>query len=217
MRRVHPAISKDRKPVAYYLPLENFSPIKFGKTILREAAPNNIGTPSLQDRDILSRYMSSVDSGAAQSKRTMPRGSKEVKNLPKLSLQEALRSSRPNFILRSERRVAILKQIQRMREIRAEKQEVCLDQVRCLSPTSRKDAILQYSPVPVIKLFSHKEMVLNTKHKYSGLPEATRREETKKKDGKNRNNLLRKEMYSRQLKKRLAKGKVSLLHHDRVL
>ena len=217
MRRVHPAISKGRKPVAYYLPLENFSPIRCGKKILKESAPNNKGTQSLKNRDVLSRYMSSLDSGAAQLQRTKPQGSKEEKSLPKLSLQEALRASRPDFIMRSERRVAILKQIQRMREIRAEKQEVCLNQLRCMSPTSRREARLQYSPVPVIKLFSHKEMVVNTKLKYSGLPEAIRREETIKKDGKSRNNLLRKEMYSRQLKKRLVKGKVSLLHHDRVL
>ena len=132
-------------------------------------------------------------------------------------MQEALRTKCPTFIKRSERRVAILKQIEKVREINSAKQEAWLNQIRSLSPDSRKNAQPDFSPCPVVRLFSHKDMVTSTKHKYAALPEVLGRKETGKKEGRDEINRLRKDIYSRQLSRGLRRGKVSLLHHDRIL
>merc|ERR1711915_681487 len=138
-------------------------------------------------------------------------------HVPKVTLQEALKASRPNFILRSERRVAVLNQIQKMRQVRAEKQEAWLNHIRALSPESRRRAKPEFSPIPVIRLFSHREMVATTRRKYSALPEVLCRKETGRKEDRNQNNRLRREIYSRQLQQQIMRGRVSLLHHDRIL
>jgi len=59
-------------------------------------------------------------------------------------------------------------------------------------------------------------MVSSTKHKYSTLPEVINKKESSRKEGQSETNRLRKDIYSRQLKRRLHNGKVSLNHHDRI-
>lgn len=209
-------VERNSKPVAYYLPMENLSPIRIGTRVLRESAQNHQGTHSFRNRNILSMYMATIDNEITRPRVTIPSRPRD-ESAAKLSLQEALLQKRPNFVRRSERRVAVLAQIRRLRELRSERHEAWLNEIRCLSPNSKKEARPVFSPAPVVRLFSHREMVSASRHKYSVLPEVINKRESSKKSVRDETNRLRAEIYSRQLKRRLMKGKVSLLHHDRVL
>lgn len=210
-------LTKSTKPVAYYLPVDSMSPIRIGTRILRESSQNRRqGTHSYKNRNIMSMYMASIDNNERPRVTIPSRPREDVTKPTKLSLQDALFTKRPNFIKRSERRVQVLKRIREKREERAEKHEAWLNSIRCLSPNSRKDVRPVFSPSPAIRLFSHKEMVSSTKHKYSTLPEVINKKESSRKEGQSETNRLRKDIYSRQLKRRLHNGKVSLNHHDRI-
>ena len=210
-------VIKSTKPVAYYLPVDSMSPIRIGTRILRETAQNTRqGTHSYKNRNILSMYMATIDNNERPRVTIPSRPREDVTKPSKLSLQDALLTKRPNFVKRSERRVKVLKRIREKREERADRHEAWLESILCLSPNSRKDVRPVFSPSPAIRLFSHKEMVSATKHKYSALPEVVHRKESTKKEGREETNRLRKDIYSRQLKRRLLNGKVSLNHHDRI-
>jgi len=209
---------RSQKPVAYYLPMTSMSPIRLGTKLLKESSHNPHGVLSFNKRNILSQYMANMDHEPPRPRVTIPSRAREDGNkLAKLSLQDALRHKRPDFVRQSEGRVAILHQIREARERRAARHEAWLEEVRCLSPTSRKQVRPVFSPSPVVRLFTHQEMVAATRNKYSVLPEVINQKESVRKEGKGETNRLRKDIYSRQLKRRLQRGKVSLTHHDRVL
>lgn len=162
--------------------------------------------------------MANLDHELPRARATVPSRSREDTNqLAKLSLQDALRHRRPDFVRKSEGRVAILHQIRAAREKRAERHEAWLQDIRCMSPASRREARPVFSPRPVLRLFTHQEMVAATRSKYIALPEVLDMKKAEKRQGKDETNRIRKDIYSRQLKRRLKCGKVSLTHHDRIL
>lgn len=184
---------------------------------MREPSNNSHGVPSFKNRNILSGYMAGASLETQRTRNVISSRPRVDEHNDKMSLQDALLAKRPVFIKRSQRRVAILKQIQKIREINTEKQESWLNQIRSLSPETRKNARPTFSPCPVVRLFSHKDMVASAKDKYAKLPEVVYRQQNDKKDGRDQINRLRKDIYSRQLSRKIHAGKVSLLHHDRIL
>jgi len=216
--------------------MDNLSPIRLGRRILRDSMPNQQGFHTGNHRELLSKYISSVDASAeyyngggsrghpASRKvvlhsRSAPEVGEEGCSHTKLSLQEALLRRHPHFVHRCEYRVHILKQIKESREARAERQNAWLEQLRDLSPNSRK-AIQPPSPPPSCgappRLFTHREMVAATKSKYIALPEVVHQRYEVKKEGRYVTNRLRAEVYSRQLKRKVRNGQVSLTHHTNV-
>ena len=153
--RLPPESTRKSKPVAYFLPLENLSPIRIGRRVLRDSSSNSQETGQLSagNRRLLSSYMAAVDSAAAASQ-DRPAAAATVTKPPQLrqqlSLQDALLTQRPNFVRRAEHRRAVIQRIRAARLRRAEKQEAWLEEVRALSPASRLRAQPSYSPVPQV-------------------------------------------------------------------
>jgi hypothetical protein len=157
--RLSPESTRKSKPVAYFLPLENLSPIRIGRRVLRDSSSNSQETGQLSagNRRLLTSYMAAVDSAAAASQDRPAAAATVTKPPPpqlrqQLSLQDALLTQRPNFVRRAEHRRAVIQRIRAARLRRAEKQEAWLEEVRALSPASRLRAQPTYSPVPQVKL-----------------------------------------------------------------
>jgi hypothetical protein len=154
--RLPPESTRKSKPVAYFLPLENLSPIRIGRRVLRDSSSNSQETGQLSagNRRLLSSYMAAVDSAAAASQDRPAAAATVTKTPPplrqQLSLQDALLTQRPNFVRRAEHRRAVIQRIRAARLRRTEKQEAWLEEVRALSPASRLRAQPSYSPVPQV-------------------------------------------------------------------
>ena len=53
-----------REPLAYYLPMENASPIKIGTKVLRKSAGEEEGELGKENRGILANYIAGLDASA---------------------------------------------------------------------------------------------------------------------------------------------------------
>jgi hypothetical protein len=147
--------------VAYYLPLDNLSPVRIGRRVLRDSSNtgNNYqaaGQLSAGNRQLLAGYMAGLDLAAAAASNNSSSSCSgttaagQLPRRPQLTLQDALLTQRPNFVRRAEHRRAALARIKAARLRRAEKQEAWLEQLRELSPASRARAEPTYSPVPQV-------------------------------------------------------------------
>lgn len=210
------------KPVAYFLPMDNLNPIRIGKKILKDSHPNEHGFHSFKHRNILTKYISSVDHHAQQTHNKHDDHEQAGGVVPqcthaKLSLQEALLRKHPHFVHRCEYRMQVLRQIRDEREERAERHTAWLEKLRDMSPNSRRNTVPCYSPVPTApRLFTHREMVEATKNKYLELPEVQNKKYLCRRQGSYATNRLRREVYTRQLNRRIKRGQISLTHHARV-
>merc|ERR1711952_387634 len=129
-------VKKDKKvrtpkkniPVAYYLPVDNLSPIRIGSRVLRE---KNIGWAGAGTRNIVSSYISALDPQPLTRPAPAPgRSSSEPASQdPGLTLQQALATRRRDFVRSCERRVVAMKRAREARELLAAKQEEWLEQV----------------------------------------------------------------------------------------
>ena len=162
---------KSNVPVAYYLPVDNLSPIRIGSRVLRE----NNGWTGADQRNILSGYMASLDTQPIARKTpvqsTSTDVSNNVSNQDSLTLQQALARRRKDFLRSCEKRIVAMKKAREARMLRTAKQEAWLEQLARQSPRSQKFAEPSFSPVPVVRVFNHREMVQATRDKYQELPE----------------------------------------------
>jgi hypothetical protein len=158
--------TRKSKPVAYYLPLDNLSPVRIGRRVLRDSSNNYnsyhqaaTGQLSSGNRQLLANYMAGLDLAAAGNSSCNNNSScsatadqlpRQQRRPQQLSLQDALLTQRPNFVRRAEHRRAALGRIKAARLRRAEKQEAWLEQLREMSPASRQRAEPTYSPVPQV-------------------------------------------------------------------
>ena len=112
---------KQRKPLAFYLPIDNQSPIIIGQRILREK--NKEEFLGKENRSILANYVAGLSSGVTKLNRQQPSPSQDAPkpdSATRLSLQEALAKNRPDFIAKSSFRSQRLNE---MRERRLEYEE----------------------------------------------------------------------------------------------
>lgn len=112
---------KQRKPIAFYLPIDNQSPIIIGQRILREKNKEDI--LGKENRNIFANYVAGLSSGVTKLNRKQSSPSPDAPKPDsgaRLSLQEALARNRPDFIARSSFRSQRLNE---MRDRRLEYEE----------------------------------------------------------------------------------------------
>ena len=210
------AVAK-QKPVAYYLPMESLSPIRIGRRVLREISGDTENVfYSSENRNILSSYIASLDPHPINKPETQkPPPSK--KKVEKLSLQEALVRKRKDFLKASAARIAALHKARDARVLRNAKQAAWLAEVAAQSPRSRMLAEPSFTPVPVVKVFNHRDMIRATRAKFNELPEVQNTRLNTKKNENYRLNRLMAQIYSSRLQRKVVRGTVSLTHHQLVV
>jgi ALMS motif len=119
---------KRRKPIAFYLPVDNASPIIIGSRILREKNLDDfIGK---ENRSILANYMAGIESGMTKLKRRPEpaRTPDSSKHNPAslMTLQESLARKRPDFVARADYRTQRLAEMKQKRLEYEEQVEIYL-------------------------------------------------------------------------------------------
>ena len=212
---------RKKKPVAYYLPMANESPLVIGKRIVKDQMTNNeVGK---ENRSILANYMAGVNLASVPivKRRTdnrpvviSPDSSSET---VELTLQDALAAKRPDFVARANQRCYLLERAKMQRLQQQERMKNWLNEVAQMSPSSRKHARPNFPPVQVQRIFNYREMIRKTREKYKRLPEVVNKVyETKKKHNYQTHRIL-KDMYQRRLQENVLKGRVSLHHYKNVV
>ena len=148
--------SQGRKnvPVAYYLPVDNLSPVRIGTRVLRERN----GWLGSGQRDILTSYMASLDTQPLKRPpaNTSSDVSRERSEVVGLSLQAALVRRRPGFVRGCEARVEAMRRAREARQLRAEKQAAWVEDLARQSPRSQRLAQPSFTPVPIVRVFNHR-------------------------------------------------------------
>ena len=146
--------NKKNAPVAYYLPVDNLSPVRIGTRVLRERN----GWMGSGNRNILTSYMASLDTQPLKKPpaNTSSDMSQERAEVVGLSLQQALTRRRPGFVRSCERRLEAMRQAREARELRKEKQERWLEELARQSPRSQRLARPSFTPVPIVRVFNHR-------------------------------------------------------------
>ena len=108
---------KRRKPIAFYLPVDNQSPIVIGTRTLREKRQEDF--LGKENRSILANYMAGIESGVTRLKRkTHPTSASESPRpdpSPQWTLQESLARKRPDFIASADYRANRLHEMKQKR------------------------------------------------------------------------------------------------------
>ena len=204
------------KAVAYYLPCDNMSPIRLGTRVLREQN----GWTGAVNRNIITSYMASIDTQPIAKKKTQTQTERDVTPAreKELTLQQALARRRRDFVTNCERRVEALNTAKEARLVRAAKQEEWLEELGRLSPRSQRRAEPSFAPVPVKRLFNHREMVRATREKYMELPEVQYAKMDAKKNVRYRGNRLMARIYSGRLQRKVVgRRQVSFTVHQLVV
>ena len=204
------------KAVAYYLPCDNMSPIRLGTRVLREQN----GWTGAVNRNIITSYMASIDTQPIAKKKTQTQTERDPTPAreKELSLQQALVRRRRDFVHNCERRVEALNTAKEARLVRAAKQEEWLEELGRLSPRSQRRAEPSFTPVPVKRLFNHREMVRATREKYMELPEVQYAKMDAKKNVRYRGNRLMARIYSGRLQRKVVgRRQVSFTVHQLVV
>ena len=219
-----PKVDK-RKSFAYYLPLQNDSPIKIGTRVLREKSLE--GSLNKENRNILSNYISAIDSSVVpfakkkSRKKTMNSESSTMNSVietPK-TLQDALLENKSDFIQKSECRVEILRQIKEERCLYSEMRRNMLENIAKDAPKNQvRNIPLTSIPKPKPRrLFDYKEMVKETRRKYECLPEVLNAKYEARRTSSYRTNRLMADIYQRKLKGHVLKGKISMNHNFNII
>ena len=195
------------RPVAYFLPLESLSPVRLGQRVLREVGGGlqEHHLMSAGNRDRLAGYVAGLAPRPSTAPASRPAPAPQPAG-PPLSLQEALRRRRGDFLRSTEARVRAMGAAREARMLRREKQTAWLEEVARCSPRSRRLAKPSYSPVVVPRLFQHREMVTATRQKFLQLPETVNKKHDIKKSGRYRTNRLMAEIFSNQLQRKVSQG-----------
>lgn len=220
--------ASSRKPMAYYLPMDNQTPIRIGMRVLKEKkAVNDEFSIGKENRNLLANYLSSVDSSTMVMSKGRPKTAPEPHQRPappnlsrssQITLQDALMLRKPNFIQRSSMRVDILRQIRDQRLIHAERHQRWLDEVAKAPPLSRTTLPPPPTMPKMLRLFSYREMVTQAREKYEKLPEIVYGQSEAKRKNSYQTNRLKADMYKKRLQSKVLHGRgVSLTHHNNIL
>lgn len=209
-----------KKPLAYYLPMDNQSSVRIGKRILKEKLTED--TLGKENRNLLANYISAIDANAVNlepNKRPTTTQQKEISSRRRpdisMTLQDALAKRKPDFLERSAYRVHLLKLARAQRLEFAERQRQWLEIVAQTQP-----GLLPPPPpeMPKIKrVFSYREMTSQSRQKYEKLPEILQGEANARLKSIYRTNRLKADMYKKRLQTNVLRGKVSLTHHNNIL
>ncbi len=161
------------------------------------------------------RRPKTVDGNKENANCTANEGSSEKIN--DMSLQEALFTRKPDFIERSSLRVDVLRNLKSYRILHAEKYKVWLDEVAKIPPKSRVHLRPPEMPRKPPRLFSHNQMVKETRAKYQRLPEIVYSRSEAKRKSSYKTNRLKAEMYKKKLQRKVLQGHVSLAYHNQIL
>merc|ERR1719270_1757218 len=118
-----------------------------------------------------------------------------------MSLQQALMNRRKDFIRSCEKRVNAMKKAKDARILRSTKQEAWLEELARQSPRSQRLAEPCFTPVPVVRVFNHREMVKATRDKYQELPEVKYAKMDAKRNVRYKGNRLMSKIYSSRLQR----------------
>jgi len=201
--------------------METLSPVRLGRRVLREVANDGNSLSSINNLNLPDMMMSAGNremvATAPVLRRAKTSGPKEKLPRQVVSLQEALTERRKDFVRQSEARQAALAAAREARLLRREKQSAWLEDVAQQSPRSRRMAAPSYTPVPVPRVFSHKDMVEATRQKYLQLPEVVTKKYEVRKSSRYKTNRLMAEIYSGRLQRKVVSGTVSLTHHAHII
>ena len=204
------------KAVAYYLPCDNMSPIRLGTRVLREQN----GWTGATNRNIITSYMAALDTQPIAKKKTQTSVTERdpTPSQRELTLQQALARRRSDFVRNCQRRVEALNTARQARLARTAKQEAWLEELGRLSPRSQRRAEPSFTPVPVKRLFNHREMVRATREKYMELPEVQYAKMDAKKNVRYRGHRLMARIYSGRLQRKVVgRRQVSFTVHQLVV
>ena len=212
--------SKKGAPVAYYLPVDNMSPIRIGSRVLRE----NNGWMASDNRNIISSYVASLDTQPIRKRQhqSTSASTSSQSNIDQMnesmSLQQALMNRRKDFVRSCEKRVNAMKKAKDARILRSTKQEAWLEELARQSPRSQRLAEPCFTPVPVVRVFNHREMVKATRDKYQELPEVKYAKMDAKRNVRYRGNRLMSKIYSSRLQRKVVgRRQVSFTVHQLVV
>lgn len=206
------------KPLSYFLPMPKASAIKDGICRIRSGCKENT--------NIMANYLSAINSGGGatitlghQRPKTAPAKqsmAEEKKEVHEMSLREALELKKPGFIQRSLLRTQVLKQQKQARMLFSQKYKQWLEEVSKLPAKSR--LLVPPPQMPKMpKLFSHREMIAETRAKYQKLPEIVYGKAEAKRKTSYKTNRLKADMYKKKLQRKVLQGRVSLSHHNQIL
>ena len=205
-----------RKSLAYYLPVEKPHLIQIGQRKLRQKADDML--MEKENRDILANYVSSINNAPVKRK---PPAAPSTPPTPssRCTLQQALAECRPGFIQRSKLRVELLRDIQAERLAYSEAQKTWLEKQTTKKTANEKNQQLpaNLQQPKVRRLFNYRQMVAETRRKYQQLPEVLTAKQNAKRRSRDRTNRLMAQIYKRQLKDNVLKGRVSHLNGANVI
>lgn len=136
---------------------------------------------------------------------------------PEISLSEALKLKKPDFLTRSKLRVEVLNQIREARLIQSQKYKEWYEEV-CKLPKNARHLLPAPPKMPKIpRLFNHREMIRETREKYYKLPEIIYSKAVAKRKSSYTTNRLKAEMYKKKLQRKVLQGRVSLACHNQIL
>ena len=87
----------------------------------------------------------------------------------RMNLQEALLLKKKDLLRTSEARLSALHQAKDARILRNSKQTAWLEEIASQTPRSRRLAEPSFTPVPVVRAFSHRDIVRATREKCNDL------------------------------------------------
>lgn len=222
----HPEPVVPKEPLAYYLPMNQGSPIKVGRKVLRDGFDED--PVNKENRSILANYMAGLNSeviviNGTKKKRPLHQGLNKEKQtnerdeLRLLTLQDALSVKRPEFLQKAEKRRALLQKMREQRLIYEEQKRKWFQDLEDLPVNERRFAHPCFEPLRVRRIFNYREMIKATRQKYKQLPEVREKVLQRKKRNSFRGHRIMRDLYKKRLQQNVLKGRVSLEHHRNVI
>ena len=104
------------------------------------------------------------------------------------------------------------------RMLRTAKQEAWLEELARQSPRSQRFAEPSFTPVPVVRVFNHREMVQATRDKYQELPEVKFAKQDARRSVRYQGHRLMSRIYSNRLQRKVVgRRQVSFTVHQLVV
>ncbi|KAG4070649.1 hypothetical protein HA402_013569 [Bradysia odoriphaga] len=174
-------------------------------------ADANIKTDS--NRTKPESYYRHSDSSSASSKdskkKSEPNFVGNFGGCAKLSLQDHLKSARPDFVSQADERRKCVIELHSLREKRNEQR----NRLFLLSSNqSLRNHIKTLNPPPIAgkRIFTTKALKQQTRNRYNKLPEIVSKEENERKNRIKRSNRIVRDMFNKNLQKRVLKGQTDL-------
>ncbi|XP_037033336.1 uncharacterized protein LOC119072254 [Bradysia coprophila] len=177
----------------------------------KRQADANIKTDS--NRTKTENYYRHSDSSSASSKdskkKSEPNFVGNFGGCAKLSLQDHLKSARPDFVSQADERRKCVIELHSLREKRNEQR----NRLFLLSSNqSLRNHIKTLNPPPIAgkRIFTTKALKQQTRNRYNKLPEIVSKEANERKNRIKRSNRIVRDMFNKNLQKRVLKGQTDL-------